>query len=399
MKKLIALAIAIAVLGGMRSYGQGNKWTLRQCIDTGNARSLDVLQGDLQVQTADANLKMAKASRFPDLNASLGQGINQGRSIDPFTNGYINQKVTYGSYGLNSGVTLFNGFSITNTVKQNDLIYQAAQKESQQARDNLTIAIILAYLDVLKSEDQLTQAHNQVGVTEQQIDRLIALDKEGAIPPSQLSDMRGQFAGDQLGVITGENALESAKISLCRLMNVDYNPNMQLEKLPESSLLTTYAETPDIIYQAALEKFATVKAVDLRTQSAVAGLKVAKGQLYPTLSLNGNVNTNYSSAANQSIFLNTTDVVTQDYVTVNGSPSPVIHKQSNFSSQKIGYGTQLDNNLFTSFSLNLRVPIFNGLQGRTRAGAGWPPSAVTPRPRRGRRWRRGRQVPGARLRR
>ena len=106
MKKILALVTAVAAWGAVNSYGQGNKWNLKQCIDTGIARNLDVLQGDLAVQTADANLKMAKASRFPYLNASLGQGINQGRSIDPFTNGYINQSVTYGSYGLNSGVTL-----------------------------------------------------------------------------------------------------------------------------------------------------------------------------------------------------------------------------------------------------------------------------------------------------
>ena len=66
---------------------------------------------------------------------------------------YINQQVNYASYGFNSGVTLFNGFAIQHDIRQNNLIFQAAKMEWQQAKDNLTINIILAYLQVLNNED------------------------------------------------------------------------------------------------------------------------------------------------------------------------------------------------------------------------------------------------------
>ena len=88
--------------------------------------------------------------------------------------------------------------------------------------------------------------------------------------------------------------------------------------------------------------------------------------LFPTLTLNGNVNTNYSNAARNDVFINTTEVITSDYVVVNGSPTQVIRQKDNYNSEKIGYGKQLNNNLFTSISLNLRIPIFNSLQSRNR---------------------------------
>src|SRR5260221_4407799 len=100
----------------------GNKLTLQQCIETGIANNLPVLQSELQTQTAEVNLKQAKANRFPDLNGTVNHGINQGRSIDPFTNSFINQQVNYAGYGLSSGVTLFNGFAIQNNIKENKLI-------------------------------------------------------------------------------------------------------------------------------------------------------------------------------------------------------------------------------------------------------------------------------------
>jgi outer membrane protein len=364
--KYIGFSLLIVYNGIYSQNSVTGKLSLKQCIETGITNNLVVLQNDLQAQTAEVNLKQAKATRFPDLNASVGHGINQGRSIDPFTNGYINQQVNYGSYGVNSGVTLFNGFAIQNNIRQNKLIFQAAKMETEQAKDNLTINIILAYLQVLNNEDLLAQSQNQLELSKKQMERLEVLNKQGAITPSELSDLKGQSANDQLAIINNQSALETSKITLCQLMNVPYDKGMQLERLEAASFAAKYEDIPETIYQAALEKFALIKAVDFRKQSSVSGVKAARGQLFPRLTLDGNANSNYSSVASRDVFINTTDVTTQDYVVVNGTPSPLIRKQSNFSSQKIAYGSQLNNNLFTSISLNLQIPIFNAFQARSR---------------------------------
>jgi outer membrane protein len=198
------------------------------------------------------------------------------------------------------------------------------------------------------------------------VDRLEVLNQQGAISPSDLSDLKGQYAGDQLSIINTQNALESSKLTLCQLMNIPYDKTMELEKISTESLATKYEDTPDKIYSTALTQLALVKAVDLRKLSAEKGLKVAKGELYPTLSLGANTNTNYSSAASQETFLNSTTVATSDYVTVNNTQYPVMSQVNNYSSQKIAYGKQLSNNRFTSFDLSLRIPIFNSLQARNR---------------------------------
>ena len=99
-------------------------------------------------------------------------------------------------------LVLFNGFAIQNFIKQNSLTYQASKMDWQQEKDNLTINIILAYLQVLSNADQLAQAKNQASLSAQQVERLEVLNKEGAIRPSDLSDLKGQYAGDQLAIIT-----------------------------------------------------------------------------------------------------------------------------------------------------------------------------------------------------
>src|SRR5690349_13607604 len=84
-------------------------YNLQQCIDTALAKNIGVKQYGLLSETAEVNMKQARANLLPDLVASLDHGINTGRSIDPFTNQYINQSVNYASYGANSGVVIFNG--------------------------------------------------------------------------------------------------------------------------------------------------------------------------------------------------------------------------------------------------------------------------------------------------
>ena len=122
-----------------------NKLTLQQAIQMGIANNIDVNQSDLLMQKAGINLKQSKENMLPNLNLSANHGINQGRSIDPFTNAFINQKVDYAGYGAGSSILLFNGSSLQNKIRGNALGYEASKMELQQSKDNLTINIILAY--------------------------------------------------------------------------------------------------------------------------------------------------------------------------------------------------------------------------------------------------------------
>jgi outer membrane protein len=253
-----------------------------------------------------------------------------------------------------------------NANRQTALAYEASKMDWQQAKDNLAINIILAYLTVLSNEDQLAQARLQVELTSRQAQRLETLLNDGAIKPSDVSDMKGQLANDQLGVLTRSNAVETAKLNLCQLMNINYEKTMQLEKIDPAAYLANYEQAPGEIYEIALRQFALVRSAELRTKSFESAVKVARGQLFPRLSLNGSVNTNYSSAASQNTLINTSDVQTTNYVIINGSNSPVFAKQNNFRTDKISYSRQLNNNVFSSVSLNLSIPLFNNLFQRNR---------------------------------
>lgn len=330
MKHLIIL---IALLAAAASQAQ--KYTLQQCIDAGIANNIGVKQRGLAMDVANINRKQSRSDLLPTLNANINHGINQGRSIDPFTNSYVNQQINYAGYGISSGVVLFQGMSLQNMAKQTAYAYEASKMEWQQEKDNLTLTIILAYLQVLNNEDVINSVTSQAELSKKQFERLEILDKSGAISPSQLSDIKGQWMNDQLALITARTELETAKLNLSQLMNVPYSRGMQVERLNTEELLSGYGQKPDDIYQSALQQFAQVKAAGLRKRSAQYSMKASRGQLFPTLYFSASSNSNYSSAASN-------------------------------TAGKIPYKEQLDNNIFSGVNIGLRIPIFNASITRNR---------------------------------
>ena len=127
------------------------------------------------------------------------------------------------------------------------------------------------------------------------MERYQLLNKQGAIKPSDVSDLKGQLMNEQLSVLNNENALESARLLLCQLMNKPYNPSLQPERINIDEFLTTYTRSADEVFQNALQQFSLVKAVELRKRSSAYAIKSTRGLLYPNLVLDGGLNTRYSS--------------------------------------------------------------------------------------------------------
>ena len=90
----------------------------------------------------------------------------------------------------------------------------------------------------------------------------------------------------------------------------------------------------------------------------------ARGEFYPRVGLSANLGTNYSSAAQNDIFLNSVQAPSGDFVTFNGSQIPVITTKSNYSSEKIKYSNQFNNNYYTSVNLGIRIPLLNAFRAR-----------------------------------
>ena len=109
------MGILCLIIAGLFADAQDTaviqKLSLQQAVDIAIKNNLDVQQSDLAMQRARVGYRQAKANMLPNINGTVNHGINQGRSIDPFTNSYINQSLTNADYNLSGGiVALHKGF-------------------------------------------------------------------------------------------------------------------------------------------------------------------------------------------------------------------------------------------------------------------------------------------------
>jgi len=168
MKRLLIIAI---VAGSLPAAAQ-KTWTLKQCIDTAITNNITVKQSSFQVERDAATLKQSKANRLPDIAGTFNYGGSRGRSIDPFTNSFVDQAFNNSYTQLNANLPIYSGGQIQQTIAQNKEVLNASKMDLQQAKDNLTLNVIAAYLSILNNVDQLVIAKNQEGVSARQVERL-----------------------------------------------------------------------------------------------------------------------------------------------------------------------------------------------------------------------------------
>jgi outer membrane protein len=299
-RKIPVLLLLLSLSVFAKAQQQDTVYTLQQCVNLAIVNNLTVRLSETQMRRDKIAWNQARENLLPTLNGSASQLLSNGRSQDPTTYNYVTQQVNIGQYSISSGLTLFNGLSLINNIKQNSLAYQAGKMDFQQAKDNITLTIISLYLQVLSSEDQLNQANFQFNSSKITLDRETILNDAGSVAPADYYGIKGTHESDGLNVLNAKNALITAKINLLESMNVPLKTDIKLQRIPGDQTPVKYNQTPDDIYSSALSDLALVKAADLRVKAAEKGVGVARGRLFPTLSLNGSIGTNYSSTGTTS---------------------------------------------------------------------------------------------------
>jgi outer membrane protein len=362
IKNFICLFILISS-SLFTAQGQAEKrYSLEECISIALKNNLNLRSTRIRETSANVNLKQSRANLLPSVNGNYNIGVNNGRSIDPFTNDFINQRLTFSNANLNLEAVVFNGFRLLNSVKQQKMNAQAATMEVEQEKQNLVLSVTLAYLQVLNSRDVLLLNEQRLAITKNQLKIQKDLYDEGRSNPADYTDLLGQKTIDETAILSSRIQLNNAKLNLTRLLNLDDEI-----KIDEHSILLSlekYSRSSDEVYQDALSGLATFKAKTLRVDAAKKGVQVAKAQYIPEVSIFGRLNTNYSSAAETFTQTGSSIIETGDFVTINNQNTPVLREQSTFSSEQIPYLNQFENNLNSVIGVSVRVPLFNGFRAK-----------------------------------
>ena len=286
---------------------------------------------DAQIDRRDAIL----AAFTPTIEGSTYAYSNFGRSIDPETNTYIRTTSFHNGYSLSAGINLFNGFQAVNNLKITKTTQLMGLTKEQQTEDQICLATMEAYCNVLYYIEMQKALQAQVATAEKAVQLATRQEQLGQKSHADVVQMQSDLAERQYQLTTCRNNLNNAVITLKDVMFWPIEKPLKIDesfsRLPQCDSPTTGTENISQMVEFAKTNMPAVVLAEGTMKNARLALKTARWQLLPRLSLYGGWSSSYFTYPSM-----------EGYV-----PTP--------------YFEQLKNNGGEYVQLSLSIPIFDRL--------------------------------------
>jgi outer membrane protein len=338
------------------SFGLGlqaqEKWDLKKCVDYAKEHNIYLQLKKLDADVQANNTKQSKFALLPSLNGRTDYGFNYGRTLNS-SNTYSDRNTESGSLSLSSNMTLFDGFKKRNSLKQNELDLKATLQDVEKAKEDLALNITSFYLDILFKKELLQVAKEQLKVTQLQIERTSVLVEAGTLPQGTLMEQKAQAAQEDLTVVNSQNNLDLSLLDLAQLLDIEQIDSFDIS-IPQLPVVnaTQSILNPESVFANSLNTRPGIKAANLRLESSVKGLSIAKGDRMPSLSMFASWGSSYSNDNPEF----------GDLLDINGDPILDVfgNNQRTIIRSEMRLSDQLRSRERKAFGFQLDIPIFNG---------------------------------------
>ena len=340
MKRISLLILSCLALlpVGMRAEDELPKqWTLRDCIDYALEHNITIRRGKVNVESAEEDVKSAKADFLPSLSGSIGQRIvnrpnsNSGTIISGDNITTSQSKTSYnGSYGIDANWTVYNGSKRTNTVKQQQLNNRIAELSVDESENSIEESITQLYVQILYSAEAVEVNRSMLEVSRKEYERAEELFNAGSIASSDLAQLEAQVSSSNYQLVTSETTLQNYKLQLKQLLELDgdFEMNLHMPQVDDSGVLIPLPAKDDV-YQKALGLRPEIESGKLSIESSELDIKMARAGYIPTLSISAGIGT------------------------------------TNANGSDFSFSEQVKQNWNNSLGLTLSIPIFDKRQTKT----------------------------------
>jgi outer membrane protein len=326
---------------------QTKQWTLENCIQHAIDNNIAIKQIKLQKESAEIELNTSQMSRLPDLSAGMGQ--NWGFGYGEIKSG-LNENTTKSTsnFSISSSIPLFTGFRISNEIEKNKLELKAATENLEKAKEDLALNIASLFLQTLFNKEIVKVNEEQLNLSLTQVEKTKSLVQVGKAPLSQLYDIEAQVAKDEVSLIQAKNNLALALLDLAQSLELENETSFDIYTPEIEDVITEYTnsvQSPQIVFNNAVNIKPLIKEQQYRIESAEKTLKIAKSGYLPSLQLNLGYGTDYF----------------YDY-----DIKKKINPATGIAYSNPAFSNQIRDNANEFISLSLNIPIFNRFSVRNQ---------------------------------
>lgn len=322
MKKfIITVGFIFLIFNTIEAQESSGKqyFTLEECLQYAESNNFSLQSANINISSSELNLKQAKENIAPTVSASASQSFNFGN--------YEKSVGWGGNYGINAGMTLFNGLSNANKIKQSKLNVEQSQLQLESSKNNIRVSIIQAFLAIMMNEDMLEYQQQVLIASKEQMDQGKQQLDVGQILESDYKMLQAQYTSDLYNIENTKHNIQSNYLTLKNLLSIDPAREIVISR-PDSTTLFKNLELPELqeLIDRSTNYLPELKMSENEIASAEYDVKIQKAGFYPTLSANAGISTGYNG--------------------------------SNLTSPNTGWGTQLWHGLGENIGLSLNIPIY-----------------------------------------
>ena len=354
--------LAVIMFSGLNLFAQTKAWTLAECIDTAIVKNIQLNETQLTSKLNEINYNQARANTLPNFSITDGQNFNFHNYTPNSSGGQASyENISSNNAALNGTITLFNGFLLKNTIKQSKFIYDASNFDLEKMKNDITLNVVAAYLQVIYSYKTLEIAKNEVKNDSTQVEKTQKFVDAGKLAEGNLLQVQSQLTADKASAVNADNQLQLAKVALMQLMNVPVVDKFDVDSIgKQESIIESIIPATDI-YNKSEGIMPEIKSADLVIKANEIGINNAQALAYPKLTLGGALKTSYSSSNS----LYTTTITPGEIGYLENNPSQEVWGAlPSTSKQNFPIAKQFGDYFTPAVSLNITIPILNNFQAK-----------------------------------
>jgi outer membrane protein len=306
MKKRISVLLASCLLSlstGTFLNAQQKIWTIDDCIQYALEKNIQVQKAQVSNDINEINLSYARAAWYPSLSGSARQNFDWSNQVNTTTGSTVFKGSNGTNLSLNSGITVYNGNKLRNTVRKSETEYEADKYNTEVIKENVSLNVLNAYLQVLYSEELVKNSQNQISSTDEQVNLASERYKLGAISNSDFLQVASQLATEKLTLAKAQSQLAIDRVTLMQLMELTETNDFSIEH-PNLDSLINQKRIPDPkeVYQISLGIKPEVKNAELLRKSSQINVDLARASFFPNVTANAGISDLYSSSQKGSSF-------------------------------------------------------------------------------------------------
>ena len=241
------------------------------------------------VRATDEGVPQALAGYRPKLtlSGSIGSQYWDTTTKSSTTNPTYTQlsgNLTPNAYGATVTQTLYNGFQTSNKTRQAESTVQAARETLRVAEQTVLLNAVTAYMNLLRDGAILDLQRRNVEVLQEQLRQTRDRFNVGEVTRTDVAQSESRLASGRSQVLSAEATYKASVATYRQVIGVEPG------KLAAGSPVDRFS--PSTLPQSVSVATATHPAVttaQYNVDAALQAVKVNEGALYPTLSLQGNV--------------------------------------------------------------------------------------------------------------